>query len=158
MKVLYQFICILTILLCSACGFLQEGAKTFWGSSIRALAQARPEGIRATYSCIPEACFDKVLAMTYVGEKPKRSQGKDFRLFLKDRRAGHIVIMEVPGAVDTTEVGIFFDAVGSGQTQVEIASLSSAAVSVTAEIIFAILDQDFVRNSSSAKAQGTVDD
>ncbi len=127
----------------AACGFVQESAKTVWGSSTRALKQARAQGIRENFSCSPQACFEAVTALTYSGDKPDAGEGKDFRLFKKDPARRYLVVMNVPGNVDTTEVGLFFDPIGRGQTQVEISSLSSVAVTAVGETVFPVLRKRF---------------
>jgi len=149
---------IFVIFFISACGFLHECGKTIWGSSTRALETARASGIRDTFPCSSRACFDAVLDLTYTRTKTRPDQTRRFQLFQQNRAEGHIVVMNVPGSVDTTEVGIFFDAIGQGQTQVEIASLSSAAASTTAEIVFAALQADFIRDSGESESEGDQDD
>jgi hypothetical protein len=54
-----------------------------------------------------------------------------------------IVIMSVPGNIDTTEVGVFFVELPEGQTRVEISSLSSSAKVHAADIIFPHLTKIF---------------
>ncbi len=68
---------------------------------------------------------------------------KPFKLFIKDRSRRLLVVMGVPGSVDSTEVGVFFEPAGDGQVVLEIASLSSHAAAAAAEIIFTDLERKF---------------
>ena len=64
-------------------------------------------------------------------------------LFIKNRRKGEMVVLGVPGAVDTTEVGIFFVTQPDGITRIELPSLSSNAKRAASEIVFAALSEKF---------------
>jgi hypothetical protein len=64
-------------------------------------------------------------------------------LFLQDKAKRHIIVMGVPTSIDTTEVGVFFEPTGAGETRVEISSLSTNAKTRAAEIIFAELEKSF---------------
>ena len=55
---------------------------------------------------------------------------------MKDPRQAYVIVMGVPGCVDTTEVGIFFDALSDHQTKIDVSSLSSRAKREVARIIF----------------------
>lgn len=116
-----------------------------WGSSTRALEKARKEAVSETFACSLEACFQRVMTLDRSGarEKGKSSQAGLFDVFLKDPVRGMIVVMRVPGQVDTTEVGIFFQEIDERKTRVEISSLSSRAKRTVARRVFADLADQF---------------
>jgi len=66
-----------------------------------------------------------------------------FSIFLQDRIRCHIVVMDVPGNIDTTEVGIFFAPAGVASVTVDISSLSSSAKRRVSEVVFPELDRLF---------------
>ena len=119
------------------CTQTQEVVKTIWGSSTRALEDARQDGIRKLFACDYDKIFDAVLKMTKVHVS---SKVVPYQLFLKDRKKGVIVVIGIPGSVDTTEVGIFFDYVDEATTMVEISSLSTHAKMTAADHVFSLLE------------------
>jgi hypothetical protein len=81
------------------------------------------------------------------------------KIFLQDRVKSLIVLMNVPGCVDTTEVGLFFVTVDTGKTRVEVSSLSEIAKMNTAEIIFPELAKNFpVIEDEAARPHGRASD
>ncbi len=161
---------VFSLFLLGGCAAMQEDARILWGSSTQALEEDRPNAVRKTFSCAPSECFDLVLkfANAETGEmvepsktatatefdssygtdvKPVLQKGKNFDVFLKDRKKNVIVVMGVPDHVNTTEVGIFFTPVDGG-TQVEVTSLSTGAKVKTSEMIFNELAKNFKDISS----------
>lgn len=156
---------------CAGMAGIEEVGKTVWGSSTRALEKARTQAITQEFRCPPQQCFDKVVAFVadiekgppeylnpktgvdakeagYVApndqhEKAFASPFPTLQIFIKDTRRHVVVLMGVPGAIDTTEVGVFFTAQGEGRTKVEISSLSKLAKIRAAEIIFSELNKTF---------------
>ena len=49
--------------LVTGCASIKETAKVMWGSSTRALEEARADGISKTYHCQFDECFDAVLSL-----------------------------------------------------------------------------------------------
>ena len=166
----------------AGCSTAVETFKTVWGSSTRALEEARSDAAKRTYTCNLDECYDAVLALArakreYVdykqGVEESYNNGTDqnnqeidnkdlknqeekrapetkineesghFDVFINNRTKHEIVVMGVPGAVDTTEVGIFFTQPGPQKVQIEISSLSSGAKRAIADIIFGSLDSKF---------------
>jgi len=74
------------------------------------------------------------------GRVPKTAQ---FYVFQKSLEKGYIVVMHIPGAVDTTEVGIFFTPLDSDRVRVEIASLSTHAKITVSRIVYDELNAMF---------------
>ena len=111
-----------------------ELTKTIWGSSTRALEEARPQAIVKTY----DQNYWKV-----VRAAEEFSQKKEYVIFKKDEAKGYMVLMGIKGSVNTTEVGIFFVEVNDTQTRIEISSLSTNAKRIVAKALFHGLDVSF---------------
>ncbi len=126
--------------LCSSCavvnnvaGIPVEIAKTIWGSSTRALEQARDNAITKTYDKPYWDCVRSAIAVCK----------KHWVIFKKDEIKGYMVVMGVHGCVSTTEIGIFFDELSDNQTRIEISSLSTNAKRTVAKGLFHGLDIAF---------------
>ena len=111
-----------------------EVGKTIWGSSTRALEQARDRAITRTYDKPYWDCVRSAVAV--VGKK-------HWVIFKKDEMKGYMVVMGVKGCVDTTEIGVFFDKLSDHQTRIEISSLSTNAKRKVAKGLFHGLDIAF---------------
>jgi len=138
---------------------VKETAKVIWGSSTKALEDARVDAIEKTYRCSYDACFDSVLTLTR--KKTTRREGYKitgkliedaeneeedvgvFDVFINDRVKKHIVVMGIEGNVDTTAVGIFFSQPSLTTVKLEVSSLSGNAKRRIAEAIFDQLDSHF---------------
>lgn len=164
---------LVTGLMCAGCASVRktvvdsvvEISRSIWGSSTRALEESRDTAIRRTFQCSFSDCFDAVILLTQtdapagyaedtgIGLNPEEEEDdessqtpvirKILDLFLKDKWKGIIVVMGVPGNVDTTEVGIFFTPWEEGSVQVEIASLSKYAKITVSEIVFKELKEHY---------------
>lgn len=120
----------------SSCAWVQDFPRTAWGSSIRVLSAKRSEAASDVFLCDREKCFDFVVGLTRpFGSKEEGDSGKVI-LFAKDPKKNYLIVMGVPGNVDTTEVGVFFDQLPDQQTRIEISSLSLRAKDAAAEMIF----------------------
>ena len=133
-----NFILILAIAgACASCGVWDntvEVGKTVWGSSTRALEKARDNAITRTYD---KSYWDCVRSAITVVNKNK------WVIFKKDEIKGYMVVMGVRGAVNTTEIGVFFDELSDSQTRIEISSLSTNAKRKVAKGLFHGLDIAF---------------
>ena len=118
----------------SGCVSLTDIPKTIWGSSTRALNKARVNALTKTYD---KGYWDCIKAAVDV------IQRKHLELFKNDDIRGEMIVMRVPGAVDTTEVGVFFTEVSDTQTRIEIASLSTNAKRLLGKILFHGMDVNF---------------
>lgn len=162
---LYLF---LSLLLLIGCSHIAEPFKVIWGSSTRALEEARVDGISQSFTCTFDECFDAVLKLgrsvpladlgypesaASAQSMPSFSLEEDTRLiddgvfdvFIKDRIKGHIIVMGVRGNVNSTEVGIFFTRPEKGTIKIDISSLSDTAKRKVAGAVFKALDQQFKR-------------
>ena len=127
---------LVSVFVLSSCGVWDnsvEVGKTIWGSSTRALEQARDNAITKTYNKSYWDCVRS--AITYAH--------KNWVIFKKDEIKGYMVVMGVKGCVNTTEIGIFFDELSDNQTRIEIASLSTNAKRKVAKALFHGLDIAF---------------
>lgn len=104
-----------------------EVSKVIWGSSTKALEDARLKAAVKTYPVAPKECFDEIL---------KIAQEGSLEVFIKDRKKNLIVLMHIPGSIETTEAGVFLNEVETTKTKLEIVSLSPDTQEKTAEIIF----------------------
>lgn len=153
------------VFLVSGCSYIKDIPKNIWGSSTRALENARGDALQKEFKCEFDACFDAVLSLTRAYVPPKIIEAEEdeeeeeeeeedtisvfngFALFIKDRAKKHIVVMGVPGSINTTEVGIFFTKLDNA-VRVEVSSLSANAKRVAAEIIFEALGKHYEEISS----------
>jgi signal recognition particle GTPase len=128
------FAAIILALAAAGCGHVSEFSKTVWGSSTRALEQARVNGLAKTYDCSVDRCYDEVIKIV---------QEAEYTVFIDNKHKATIVVMGIPGSVNTTEVGIFFTDVTDNQTKIYVSSLSSNAKRTVAHKIFPELDEIF---------------
>jgi hypothetical protein len=110
-----------------------ETTKTIWGSSTRKLEQGRNNAITKTYD---KSYWDVVKASHDIA-------AKYYTIFKEDAVKGYMVIMGIKGAVDTTEVGVFFVELADNQTRIEITSLSTNAKRLVSKNLFHQLDIAF---------------
>lgn len=141
-----KFLLIITsVLFLSGCAHVQEVAKSIWGSSTKALEEARDTATVKMYECFPGACFDKILEI---------AAKQEYEPFIKDRKRNIIVVVntrpmaamvggETPVGADTTEVGIFITPLKLKEVKVEIVSLSSSAQQRVSNVVFSGLDSAF---------------
>ena len=120
--------------LIAGCAYLQETGRKLWGSSTQALEKARVDAEIQTFRCSLSECFDTVSAIL---------EEIDAVIFKQDRKVGCIVAINFEGAVDTTEVGIFFESKGNNITAVEITCLSHWLQEAIAPLIFSKLKESF---------------
>lgn len=128
----------------TSCSYVSDAPRTLWGSSVRVLENERERAIVKEFQCAQDSCFDTVFSMTksyreqksLEAESKKSEEVEGLMRFMADRNKGYIILMHVPEAVDTTEVGVFFKRSSEGATKVEVSSLSSLAKSNAAKIIF----------------------
>ena len=185
MKNDFRYWLLAMFLVVTGCAKLETAAeplKVIWGSSTRALQNARRDAIKKNFQCTPDECFAAVLKLTEPPPKPKyedpekvkkeapqpllsvgfgkkeeevKVEGEDpaieddqpkrnyLELFIKDTDQRFLVVMGIPGCVNTTEVGIFVTSLEQG-AGIEISSLSTIAKIKAAEIVFEELQKSFL--------------
>ncbi|MCB9757755.1 MAG: hypothetical protein H6753_04935 [Candidatus Omnitrophica bacterium] len=147
----------------TGCTGIKEQAKLLWGSSTQALENQRRQALVETFACSWEQCFSAIIQYAnkevlqtadenragFSNARPsdeatlKAVKTTNLEIFLQDRNRRIIVVMGVPGSVQTTEVGVFFTPMEETQTRIEITSLSTLAKIRAGEILFAHLGQKF---------------
>lgn len=132
-------LCFLFLSFLVGCARLHEGAKAVWGSSTKALEDSRADATVKNYDCSADACFDTLVGIIRRGDQKEAGtkekvvkQGvvlasPGYEIFLNDRKKRQLIVMGVPGSVDTTEVGIFVSPGATRGSKVEIVSLSPGA-------------------------------
>lgn len=133
-KSFFGYLIIVVILFSVGCGHISEGVRSFWGSSTKALEEARMDAARNIYTASWSDCFNQVLAI---------AKERKLTVFISDKRKKLIVLMGIPKSIDTTEVGVFFSDLGVDKTEVEVDSLSIEAQETASEIIFSDLGKLF---------------
>lgn len=130
-------ICYFTIVLClllSGCASVERTAQNIWGSSVNHLENARVDALYDTIDCAYQECYEAI--------KEKLVQDQ-YIIFQERPEKGLIVVMGIPQAIDTTEVGVFLTPLSADQTEVEVSSLSSPAKKKLAEYLFPFLMETF---------------
>lgn len=150
-----------------------ETLKVVWGSSTRALEEARSKAIAQEFPCSFEACWDAVVNLAQENatktkpventlqtnlsvqeeakldpkvkalEEQQALAKQTFEIFINDQGRKFLVVMGVVGSINTTEVGIFFSDSPGGRTKIEVTSLSTKAKEKVSEMVFKELAQKY---------------
>ena len=115
----------------SGCASLWDAPKNILGYSTREMEEARATSSYLVYQTDLKSAFDAVADIV---------TDKSLYVHIKDELRGMIVVMNVPGVVDTTEVGIFFTAQENG-VKVEVSSRSTPAKKAVALMLFSALPE-----------------
>ncbi|NTV28507.1 MAG: hypothetical protein HGA80_00305 [Candidatus Omnitrophica bacterium] len=126
---------VLVAFMVCGCAAVVDAPRNIIGFSMRDIEDVRGQSIYQSYNCELDKCFS---AAIYIAEDKK------LQVFMKDERRFVLVLMGVPGVVDTTEVGLFFSAIDKG-VRVEVASRSSQARRIVARMIFGEMDNRFTK-------------
>ena len=126
----FSLVCLLFL----GCATVSEPFKKTWGSSTKALEEARPRAAVKNFGCGWKECFDKVLEVAKL---------RNLTVFISDPKKPLIVLMGIPGSINTTEVGIFFSEPETGKAKLEIVSLSPTAQEATAKLLSKELTKTF---------------
>ena len=119
----------------TGCASLWDAPQNVLGFSRRDMDAARGSAASAVYHA---DFLDVYEAILDIATKSK------YHVFLKDEVRGFIVLMDVPGMVDTTEVGVYVTSLaGGGRVRVEVSSRSTPAKRVVAERILNALAESF---------------
>ena len=84
---------------------------------------------------------EALLKAIYPQAIQKSGISQKYLIFQKDEIKGYIILMGVPGYVDTTEVGIFFVEISDNEVRIELSSLSTNAKRAVAKTLFKGLDK-----------------
>ena len=172
MKIFMGIYIAVLMFLGAGCSQVVETGKSFWGSSTKALEEARIHAVSQNYACSFTECFETVLSLArdktekaaydkWLGKNKEMDAQKEesdaqdpqrippptgngfFDIFIKDKTKRMIVVMGIAGNVDTTEVGLFFTRYSQDAMRVEVTSLSTSAKNRVAKAVFDLLDQHF---------------
>ncbi|MBU0468546.1 MAG: hypothetical protein KKD07_06720 [Candidatus Omnitrophica bacterium] len=138
-----KLLLIILLVVFSGCAQVTETAKVVLGTSTEALEAGRAEAIKKTYSCSYQECFYAVLSLARNEELEPMSEKKYFEVFSKKIDKDYLVVMGIPGNVDTTEVGIFFSRRSLKAVEIEISSRSNSAKRKVSRAVFKELDMRF---------------
>jgi hypothetical protein len=125
------------VMLLGGCASLWDTPKAVAGFSIRDLEAARANAVSQVYQAGPDEVFTAVL------EELKELK---YLVFMQDDVRRFISVMNIPGAIDTTEVGIFVTELPGGQgVKVELSSRSTPARRAVAMALFDKLSEKLKR-------------
>ena len=126
-----SFILLFVFVFCG-CSTLKDASQCVAGVSTRSLESGKADSIYQIYPCDLTECFNTVVA---IAEKNK------YYVFMKDPIRGLVTVMDVPGQVDTTEVGIFLTELSKQQgVRVDLSSRSTPAKRAVAKVLFSELN------------------
>ncbi|MDP8259588.1 MAG: hypothetical protein P9L96_01080 [Candidatus Gygaella obscura] len=149
---------IVLVFLFSGCAHLPlETGKRFLGVSTQDLENARSTGVFWVYYGEIDDCFDAALkavkdigGVVYMRNKRKKMiVGMDFKYERRLVDEEDTLIKPLDEIIDTTEVGIFFEAMENNKTKVELSSLSSSLLEDIARRFFKSLEENL--NEGKAK-------
>ena len=120
----------------SGCATIAETPKNIIGISTKGIENARVDATREDFRGDFTGIYDAVLGV---------AKDNKFHVFSQDEIRGLIVLMNVPGFVDTTEVGVFISPLKSGEFRVEVSSRSVPAKEAVSKIIFEKLERKYFK-------------
>jgi uncharacterized protein YceK len=127
-------ILVFAVFVLTGCATIADTPKNVIGFSTRdmevALVKATTEDFQADFTGL----FDTVLDV---------AKENKYYIFTQDEVRGLIVLMNIPGFVDTTEVGVFITPLKVGAFMVEVSSRSSPAKEAVAKVILGKLEDKF---------------
>jgi hypothetical protein len=129
-----ELILLSVVFIFSGCATFLEGPKSVIGISTRDVEGVRKNAATEDFQGDFTGIYDAVLAI---------AKEKNFFVFSQDEVRGVIVLMNIPGYVNTTEVGIFISPLKSGEFRVEISSRSSPVKEDVSAVIFGKLEEKF---------------
>jgi len=137
MKTVNLTILFLAIVFSVGCARLTEDVKVFAGTSTKALEEAKTTS-GLNQSEVFKGAYPDIYRQVYDLLKKKQ-----ITLFLYSQLKHRIVAMHFLGDSDTTEVGIFFEEVGTRETKVIITSLSPGRLKIATGLIFFDLEKTY---------------
>ena len=127
------FLISLLLIAVSGCASITSIPKNILGVSTKNLDNARSNSIYQVYQA---DYFDAYKAVLDAAKK------SGYYVFLNDEVRGVIVLMNIPGCVDTTEVGVYVSRLAKDQgVKIELSSRSTPAKRIVAKVLFEILKE-----------------
>lgn len=135
MRLFYFILAAVFVFTCCGCaGGPVEFGKQIFGFSTKALEDNRDTGVSKTFDKSFDACYQAVRdALTKMNAS----------VFVEKYHNHLVVALGFEGALDTTEVGIFFDEVTDNKTIIDIVSFNRALQIKVSDEVFAFLDVRF---------------
>lgn len=128
---------LIAILMFSGCASVMDAPRNILGFSRRDLNASRENSSFQVYQVGSQELFDVTVEVF--------SQAR-YTVFTKDAIRGFIAVMDIPGVVNTTEVGVFLTAQPDGRgVKIELSSRSTPAKRTVAALLFSKLGEKFTR-------------
>ena len=127
-------ILVFTAFILTGCASITDAPKNIVGFSTRDMEAARSQATTADFQADFTGVFDTVLDV---------AKDNNYYVFSQDEIRGLIVLMNIPGFVDTTEVGVFISSLKGGAFRVEISSRSSPTKEAVAKAVLGKLEEKF---------------
>lgn len=122
------------ILLCG-CASVVDAPRNILGFSRKSLEKERESSSYQVYQSDRKDIFMAIL---------EACGNAKYTVFTKDEISGFIAVMDIPGAVNTTEVGVFLTELPGGRgVKVELSSRSTPAKRSVAAVLFSKLAEKF---------------
>lgn len=131
-KEYFLIVMVAGVLTVSGCAKIMEPPRMIWGSSTKALEDARGTGVIREFACAFDDCFGDVIAI---------AKDNFWEIFIQEKQKGTIIVVGIEGSVDTTEVGIFLTSQDEEKAQLEVVSLSPLAQEAASEALFSALEK-----------------
>jgi hypothetical protein len=109
------------------CSTSKYNLASLAGLNVRDLEKAKEQGVERTFNFDLDTAFNETL-------KVLNSEG--LTIYQSNLKKGYIVAMGFKEQVDTTRIGIFFEAGSENSTKIILSSLSSTALVKAEKIIF----------------------
>ncbi|MBF0122297.1 MAG: hypothetical protein HQL21_02670 [Candidatus Omnitrophica bacterium] len=129
-----KLIVIFSFVFCSGCATLWDAPKNIVGFSTKDMEDARSESLYQSYQGDFLGIFQAIIEI---------ANENKYYVFSQDEVRGMAIIMNIPGAVDTTEVGVFLTSLDTGNVKVELSSRSAPAKKTVAQVLFLDLGKKF---------------
>lgn len=118
---------ILASLFSSGCSHFSLDYRSFLGTSIKDLEQAKSSGKEKDVSLSYDDAFNSVTDILI---------SRSITIYQSNMTKGYIIAMGFPRQTNTTRVGIFFDSIADNRTKITLSSLSHSALLKAEAMIF----------------------
>lgn len=120
-----------------------SGCQTILGTSMADVEKARATADVKTVSAPADTVFQTLLGA---------ADENKLLVFVKNPAARTLLLMNIPGSIDTTEVGVFVTETKPGESKVEVSSRAPFAKDTASKLLFKALDTRFPPPAAPAAA------
>lgn len=121
--------------LSAGCAVVKDAPLNVAGWSTRDLEDARRNSVYGSYSCGAREAFETVF---------KIAEDSGYTVFRRDEGRGMVVLMGIPGAVNTTEVAVYINpALKAEGVKIEVASRSAYARRLVARNLLGVFSEKY---------------